>query len=49
MLKLSYDYKIHKGENYGQTKKVAWETPEVTEESVPTTPVPEPNDEGFNV
>jgi hypothetical protein len=33
----------------GRPKKVAWETPEVTEEPVPTTPVPEPNDEGFNV
>lgn len=32
-----------------EPKKVAWEVPVPTEESVPTTPVPEVNDEGFNV
>lgn len=32
-----------------EPKKVAWETPATTEEPVPTTPVPEANDEGFNV
>lgn len=30
-------------------KEVAWETPESTEEAVPTTPVPEVNEDGFNV
>lgn len=29
-------------------KEVAWETPESTEEAVPTTPVPEANEDGFN-
>lgn len=30
-------------------KEVAWETPESTEEAVPTTQVPETNEDGFNV